>query len=69
MIILYLPHKFYSDFGIGGVVAGTTLVIVNTRRGFLDHTGIRAGGRIPLSLYHSTDELTLHQLGAVCRDR
>ena len=50
-------------------MASTTLVIVNTRRGFLDHTGIRVGGRIPLSLHHSTDEVTLHQFGAICEDR
>ena len=43
-------------------MAGTTPVIVNTRRGFLDHTGIRARDRIPLSLHHSTDEVTLHHM-------
>ena len=61
LIILYLPHKFCSNFGIGGVVAGTTPVIISTWRGFIEHTGTRIGGRIPLSLHHSTDELTLHQ--------
>ena len=46
-------------------MAVTTPVIVNTRRSFLDHTGIRAGGWIPLSPHHSTDEVMLHQFGAV----
>ena len=38
LIIPYLPHKFCSDFGIGGVVAGITSVIISTWRGFIEHT-------------------------------
>ena len=49
-------------------MAGTTPVIINTKRSSLNHTGIRARGWIPLSPHHSTDEVTLHQFGAICRE-
>ena len=63
LIIPYLSHKFCSDFGIRGVVAGTTPVFNSVRRDFIGYIGTSNGGRIPSSLHHSTDELTLHQFG------
>ena len=68
LIILYLSHKFCSDFGIGGVVAGTTPVFNSDQRDFIGYIGTSNGGRLFPNLHHSTDELTLHQFGAVCGD-
>ena len=64
-----LIPQIYSDFGIGGVVAGTTPMIVNIKSNPLEHTGIRTGGWTPLGPHHMTDEVTLHQFGAVCGER
>ena len=61
LIIPYLSHKFCSDFGIGGDVVGTTPVFNSFRRDFIEYIGTSNEGRIPPSLHHSTDELTLHQ--------
>ena len=69
LIIPYLSHKFCYDFGIGGVVAGTTPVFNSARRDFIGYIGTSNGGRIPPSLHHSTNELTLHQFGVVCGKR
>ena len=68
LIIPYLSHKFCSDFGIGGVVAGTTPVFNSARRDFIRYIGTSNGGWISPNLHHSTDVLTLHQFGAVCGD-
>ena len=54
-------QQFYSDFGIGGVLAGTTSVIIPNRRGSLGHTDIRARVWIHLGTHHLTDEVTHHQ--------
>ena len=62
LIIPYLSHKFCSDFGIGGIVAGTTSVFNSVRRDFIEYIGTSNEGWIPPSLHHSIDELTLHQL-------
>ena len=69
LMIPYLSHKFCSEFGIGGAMAGTTPVFNSARRDFIGYIGTSNGGRIPSSLHHSTDELTLHQFGAVCGER
>ena len=65
LIIPYLSHKFCSDLGIGGVVASTIPVFNSARRDFIEYTSTRNGGRISLSLHHSTDELTLHRKGVI----
>ena len=49
-------------------MAGTTPVFNSFRRDFIEYIGTSNGGRIPPSLHHSTDELTLHQFGAICGD-
>ena len=49
-------------------MAGTTPMIIINRRSSLDHIGIRAEVWIHLGTHHSTDEVTLHQFGAVCGD-
>ena len=50
----------YSNFGIRDVVADTTLVTI------FEDTFTQTGGWFHLPI--STDELTLHQFGTVCRD-
>ena len=69
LIIPYLYHKFCSNFGIGDVVAGTTLVFNSARTDFIRYIGTSNGGRISSNLHHSTEELTLHQFGAIYGER
>ena len=66
LIIPYLSHKFCSDFGIRGVVAGTTPVFNSVRRDFIGYIGTSNECRISPNLHHLTNELTLHQFGAIC---
>ena len=50
----------HSDFGIGGVVAGTTPIDHPYRRSPLIYTDIQARIWTRLGTYHLTDEFTLH---------